>query len=518
MTSDLTGERTNTIQINHENIIIVGNYLYEHTGDITYLNRAVRIMDGYSGAGALFWTKAREQMRNDEAFRTGQQDLQRADRELRAAVPTLTITELHDRVQELWRREKTFKADYADLFSGHFPEADVDLRAVQREMAAESAATLSFYTNGLMLYRLYVAGDSLEVKILNEHLPEIEALSTNLPGLLANPKATAVADTQSYRLYELLFGDLGPVLPDVLHLIPCGSLADVPFAGLRTTPPGTPADYFGTRYALSRQFSIGSMQALRDLNLEPQYADPLALAPSFSNDFIAASELRQAGFALPPLLYSREEVENLERRSAGHYLYGDRASVDRYRQSAPEHSIIHLATHAVSSRLDGVKSRLFLLDKAGEPVALYADEIGDQTLNADLVVLSACETGGGGRHTVEGKVGLTKAFLAAGARSVVSSSWSVDDHATAELMNTFYGAIAEGQPPHKALRTGRKAYRAARPDAPVSDWAAFEAYGGMTAVRWLPEERNFPWWWVGGGLALLGVSGVVWLRRPAVQR
>jgi CHAT domain-containing protein len=215
--------------------------------------------------------------------------------------------------------------------------------------------------------------------------------------------------------------------------------------------------------------------------------------------------LRQAGFKLPPLVYNTEEVQSLEDRSAGQYYYDATATINHYVQDAPDYSIIHLATHAISSEADGLRSHLYLLDDDGQPTQLYAGDIGDQTLNANLVVLSACETGGGGRHINEGKIGLTKAYLAAGARSVVSSNWAVDDHATAELMASFYERLDHGDAPHEALQYSRRAYLERHPDAPPYKWAAFEAYGGMKPVNWQQQSSIWPSLGYGAAIAFLSV-------------
>ena len=511
--SGLTSVRSEVQVTTFENQLIVGNYLYEKTGNIDYLNRSIRIVDGFSGSGTLYWTKVREQMRKDMSFREEMEAIQAERKSLGADVAKLTLQELYARESSLRIREDAFRARYPTIFSGDFPEADLDLEALQTRFGRDSAATISFYNNGTILYRLFVSGDSLQVKILNHHIPEVERIAAELPGLLANPKTPPSTDTLSYRLYQLLFGDLHDALPRRVYVIATGVTGDIPYAGLRTSEPGQPATFFGTEHALSRQASIGSMLALRATPLNAAEPRPLALAPDFGYNFIAASELRQAGFALPPLLYSREEVEHLEDLSAGRFFYDQRATIDRYRRRASEHGIIHLASHAISSERDGALSRVFLLDGDGEPTSLYAEEIGKHTLNAELVVLSACETGGGSRHAVEGRVGLTKAYLAAGARSVVSSSWSVDDRATAELMNEFYLATADGKSPDDALLIARQNYLARHPSAPVANWAAFEAYGGMAPVRWERERSGVPFWWAGLGLAGLLMGGLVWRRK-----
>jgi CHAT domain-containing protein len=118
---------------------------------------------------------------------------------------------------------------------------------------------------------------------------------------------------------------------------------------------------------------------------------------------------------------------------------------------------IHFATHAVLDtaypELSGLV--LSLVDREGRPQNgfLRAHEISDLDLAADLVVLSACRTALGEEIRGEGLVGLTRAFVEAGAERVLVSLWQVDDRATAEIMRHMYREmVQEGLPPAAALR------------------------------------------------------------------
>jgi CHAT domain-containing protein len=118
---------------------------------------------------------------------------------------------------------------------------------------------------------------------------------------------------------------------------------------------------------------------------------------------------------------------------------------------------LHFATHATLDterpELSALVLSAFRPSGAIRPAYLYAYEIYRLRLNAELVVLSACETGLGREVRGEGVVGLGRAFLFAGADSVLVSLWRVEDRATALLMERFYrGLLVEGQSPAAALR------------------------------------------------------------------
>ncbi|HYO92509.1 MAG TPA: CHAT domain-containing protein, partial [Pyrinomonadaceae bacterium] len=125
-----------------------------------------------------------------------------------------------------------------------------------------------------------------------------------------------------------------------------------------------------------------------------------------------------------------------------------------------QYRILHFSTHGLlDSRhpdLSGIV--LSLVDEAGQPQEgfLRLHEIYNLRLNADLVVLSACQTGLGKEVRGEGLIGLVRGFMYAGAPRVVASLWQVDDAATAELMKRFYrGMLQEKLPPAAALRAAQ---------------------------------------------------------------
>jgi CHAT domain-containing protein/tetratricopeptide (TPR) repeat protein len=134
-----------------------------------------------------------------------------------------------------------------------------------------------------------------------------------------------------------------------------------------------------------------------------------------------------------------------------------------------KYKILHFATHGLvdpeHSEVAGLV--LSLVDEKGEPREgfLLAQEIGNLDLWADLVVLSACQTGLGKEVRGEGPIGLTRSFFCAGAPRVVVSLWNVNDKATAELMKRFYrGMIKENLPPAAALRCAQISMRQGRKD------------------------------------------------------
>jgi CHAT domain-containing protein len=170
--------------------------------------------------------------------------------------------------------------------------------------------------------------------------------------------------------------------------------------------------------------------------------------------------------------------------------------------------IIHFATHGLlnneSPQLSGVI--LSLVDEHGENRAgfLRLQDIYNLDLSADLVVLSACRTGLGRNVRGEGVVGLTSGFMYAGAKSVITSLWKVDDDATAELMGYFYTALLkDGLTPAAALKAAkREMWKQERWRAPFY-WAAFTLQGEYRADLGVTHRTNLTRTLIIGGLLLV---------------
>jgi CHAT domain-containing protein/Tfp pilus assembly protein PilF len=189
---------------------------------------------------------------------------------------------------------------------------------------------------------------------------------------------------------------------------------------------------------------------------------------------------------LPRLLYSRQEAAGIlsmappgSARAALDFKASRTAAMD---SRLSEYRIVHFATHALINdrhpELSGLV--LSLVNEQGRPQNgfLNLQEIYNLDLQADLVVLSACETALGQDAGGEGLIGLTRGFLHAGAGQVVASLWNVSDVATAELMRRFYRAMErEGLSPAAALRRAQlEMMEQERWHAPFF-WAAFQISG-----------------------------------------
>ena len=187
-----------------------------------------------------------------------------------------------------------------------------------------------------------------------------------------------------------------------------------------------------------------------------------------------AAEVEAHGSDMEPEAI-HDELLSLARESRSLSLSRDRfemhlgatATAERLRDGLERYSVVHIASHAVADPQDWNKSGIVLSSSEAGDTFLTLTDVVNLRLNADLAVLSACQTGTGGVQASEGVRSLGRAFQHAGARTVVASLWPVDDAATQSVMRAFYAAcLQEGSTISSALREARLALRRAGQETP----------------------------------------------------
>ncbi len=162
--------------------------------------------------------------------------------------------------------------------------------------------------------------------------------------------------------------------------------------------------------------------------------------------------------AFPALPKAPEEMQRVE----GYFppakravLEGKQATPQAFLLSSPErYAYLHFVTHGTASTSRPLDSAV-ILSKSGDSYKLYARDIIQHPLSAELVTISACEGAGGRAYSGEGLIGLSWAFLRAGAHNVVGALWEVNDSAAPQIMETFYSEMNKGKDPASALRTAK---------------------------------------------------------------
>jgi CHAT domain-containing protein/tetratricopeptide (TPR) repeat protein len=295
--------------------------------------------------------------------------------------------------------------------------------------------------------------------------------------------ASATAEAAAKQLSEwLLPPELRALLPDSgsLLVLPHGPLNLIPFAAL---PVDGDAEPLGSRYALRYSPSLATLTAVEQQparSSEQLRANALVVG---NPRMPAVRTYTGEAIALASLTGAEIEGRRVAEQMGAPLLTGDAATEATVKGWLPSATLVHLATHgyAYSSEARARDSFIALAPTTEEDGMLTVGEVLDDlpALSAELVVLSACQTGLGDLKQAEGTVGLQRAFLAKGARSVLVSLWSVSDEATTQLMKSFYTHWVGGASKAEALRRAQGEVRG-EPGSRFHHprfWAAFQLVG-----------------------------------------
>ena len=339
----------------------------------------------------------------------------------------------------------------------------------------ESLVIFAFTNEGLRTSKNPSGAQQLErmLPLLHAHLQ---------PGGWPNPRHPPLQGVQYmlHELYSLLIAPVRDVLPPhsgLLTIVPYGPLHALPFHAL----------YDGARY-LIEDYQI---HYLPTAGLLKAPTGATQVARDERDSTLASATMR------PPLIFGYSgrgqlqsaivEAKTLAALMGGRCYLEDEATISRLIEEAPGSPIIHLATHGYS-RLDAPNFWSVLLAD-GRFNAFDAFDLDLQV--CELVTLSGCETGlalsGGGDE----QLGLGRAFLAAGADSLVMSLWSAEDDSTCELMQRFYEHLLNEKSKSEALRAAQRNLleRTNSPYIHPFFWAPFRLVGGVGPLKYIRSSR-----------------------------
>lgn len=279
-------------------------------------------------------------------------------------------------------------------------------------------------------------------------------------------------------MYRLLVEPVAQWLPEKdsepVIFIPHGMIFLIPFPALFDHKK-----YLVERHTISVAPSVRFVETTHHLSATRKtYPPGLLVAGDPLMPELVADGQRPAE-KLPQLEFARKEAQQIAHQLGTTALLGAKASKARILDLLPQQQFVHLATHALindQKQAGRIPGAIALAPSDGDDGFLTAEEIAGLHLQAKLVVLSACNTGRG-HLSADGIVGLTRAFLTAGAECVVASLWAVADRSTQELMVEFYENLRFGLAPANALRQAMLTFKAGeRYDNPLY-WAAFTITG-----------------------------------------
>ncbi|MBX2878039.1 MAG: CHAT domain-containing protein [Saprospiraceae bacterium] len=301
-----------------------------------------------------------------------------------------------------------------------------------------------------------------------------------------------------HQLYERLIEPIQAQLTagQQLLLIPNGVLNYLPFEALLTATENSCqfSNYPYLIHDYEMAYSYSAALYLELLERKQSRGPFLGVAPDFDG---------QHGFST--LYRNAENIQTAQRYFDGEIFLRDQATIEQFIALAPKHQIIHLATHAKANLQAGEFSFIVFADGNGGYDSLYTRDLYLLALDAELVLLSACETAVGQLHQGEGIISLARGFLYAGARSLVTTLWQINDEANYTLTEGLYRKLRKGNRKSEALREAKLQHiqAADNMNAHPVYWAAFVSVGNQRPL----SSKSRKWMMLAIGLPLLLVGG-----------
>jgi CHAT domain-containing protein len=376
-----------------------------------------------------------------------------------------------------------------------------DLGALRSAVLDGETALCEYFAGAEASFLFTLTAEGLSVDRLppRDELAGLVANYLRFLTLRTSPSFDAVAGGK--RLHDLLIGPVRARLAPAVRrlvIVPDDSLWALPFEALVCCESAAPVDPRAVRRGgkpparfLVEDLEVvyaPSARALVELFARPRSAprsmDLLAVANAEA--FLDRSLSSNARIDLPALASTEREIKAIRsvfpRGRTVLLVDGEATEAAFFRSPPAAFRVIHIAAHAVFDDQNWWRSAILLRpdEAAGADGLLQPLDIYLSKLSADLVVLSGCRTAVGQRGRADGVTGLVSGFLHAGARSVVSSLWSVEDESSARFMTGFYAALTDGASAAAALRRAKLALLKSDFGHPFH-WAGFVLTGNYAA-------------------------------------
>ncbi|MBP7801602.1 MAG: CHAT domain-containing protein [Saprospiraceae bacterium] len=354
----------------------------------------------------------------------------------------------------------------------------LDMDVVQAGLPADQTIVEYFNFNQAYTYALVINKQSVIFKQLPLSLSgearNIDELLLSIGTLLTEFSDNFLQASKDYidvatKIYNLLILPFEQDLKHKILIVPEANMANLPWAALLTQPLST-LDCRKWPYWVKTN-TIASQHSLSIWAMDHQRVrSPV----TFNRPFVAF------GPTFVDLHHNVDECQELQKMIGGDVYLGDQATMDNFLKFAPYSKIIHISSHAQASP-DDQDSSIILFDGG----MMTSGEIAEKSLPADLVFLSACETGIGKKIEEEGVFSLARSFFNAGASSVISTLWKVSDQVANLQVRQIYQHLLNGRFKDEAIQEMQLDYishaRTAESAFPFY-WAAFQCQGDLAPL------------------------------------
>ncbi len=447
-----------------------------------------------------------------------------------------------DNIFELQKEYDEFLAqigrEYPNYYGLKYAQSSTDITDVQAYLKGTDRVVLDYYLGDSTLLIFAIRADKVIMNhqdISGQLLEDIFALRQMLsygPGINDNAKEQdyQLFTQKASRLYQQLIASVDEMLNTKnLIILPHGALGYLPFHILLKEEPDDSQQqelnyrnlaYLFRDYTISYEYAASLLKENKPQNATNAY---VGFAPVYSgkkeissrtSDSLKLHRIFNAQMrdGLSPLQFNQPEVSKISQLFGASAFLGADASEQAFKENAESARILHLAMHTLLNDEEPLYSQLVFRESGedGEDGRLNAYELYNMQLNAELAVLSACNTGVGKIQKGEGIMSLSRAFKYAGCPNIVMSLWPANDASTQEIMVNFFERLKSGENKDEALRNARLDYLEQASATHPFYWATFVFIGDPKP---LTEGNGLPYWWLGIGVLLLAVAFFVWRNR-----
>jgi len=383
----------------------------------------------------------------------------------------------------------TLKTLHPDYYNLKYAVSAPSIQTLQTDLKVNNQALIEYFLTYDKIYALIVSEDRYELKTWDRPQQLTHKIQTLRRTIYEDANYSERAELfvkSAHNLYKDLILPLGD-LPDRLTIIPDGVLNYLPFDVLLTDKADYPGNYKTHDYLLrTKQISYDYSATLRmqERKTTTGKVDFMGFAPYYEDE----DEKAIASRGVSQLKHNITEVTKIKQLIGGVAYLKEEAVKLTFKNECHKAGILHFAGHAIQEEINPDFSHLLFSSgiKNNRVSQLAVKEIYAHKMPAKMVVLSACNTGMGEVQKGEGMYSLGRAFSYAGAHSLISTLWSVDDKSTMQIMESFYKHLKEGKTKDEALQAAKifhiEKALTNKKSQPLF-WAGFVAYGDMTPME-----------------------------------
>lgn len=385
--------------------------------------------------------------------------------------------------------KKKIERNYPKYYNLKYGVKQFSINELRNKKLKNNQAIIEYFFGEKNIYIFILTKDKIKVENIDidsnfiSHIDTLNGLISKLPSSRNAKKEFDSFIRVSSHLYNLILLPAVSTLDNKISkiaIVPDGELNLIPFEillknkSIKASYDLENLDYFFEDYYISYQYSAfhwDKINQTKNTGFEQEF---LGFAPKFNNKFECN------GLNFSELSCNDNEIRIASKYFKGQFFTDQEATTSNFQNYAHQAKVIHLATHAC---LDEQENNLNSIYFSNKDISII--DLNQYNINAELAVLSACNTGIGKFVHGDGVQSLAWSFIESGCKSTLMSMWSIDDCTTSDFMNYYYNYIHNNENKDIALQKAKIDFlnKAPKQKQHPFYWAAFISYGSMQPIN-----------------------------------